>query len=572
MTKLACKLTGAEEHELGRTLWLFFYFFVVITSYYVVKPVRTSLFLERLGAESLPYAYMGTALFVGGAVWAYSRLVDRLGRSGVVGFTWVACGLGLVAFWYAFRSPSLAASALFYFFVAIYSVLGVTQFWSFAADTVDSQQAKRTYGFIGSGGILGGLAGGSLTGWLAPRIGTEQLLLVSAAICFACAGLGVFLCRLYPSRDGAASVGEAAPAPEEASQGGMQLVLGSRYLLLIAGIVMCVQLVGTLVDFEFTTVVDSAFPEKDARTAFLGAFFAAMNFLGFVIQFFLTSPIQQTFGVGPALLLLPVLSVATSLGFFLFPVLGMAVALKLIDNSLGYSLSQATRELLYQPTSREVKFKAKAFIDMFVYRLGRCAAGILILAWGRPELARVQELSLLVAGIALAWVAVVAATRKEYVRQIRLALGAAPDPAVGPATLSRAERAELRTDMGFELTRYARALERVQARNGAGWRGTWGEQADRSRRRIYDLCARLFGASDFELAARFQDDERLRPLAQELLDNVTDATTGKQLLKALERHRTAAERAELSRLVLRRMGPLERRSAPRVSWSVQFAR
>ena len=93
-----------------------------------------------------------------------------------------------------------------------------------------------------------------------------------------------------------------------------------------------------------------------------------------IVQLLLTSFVMKRFGVGIALLFLPVAALAGSAAFLAAPVLLVGSALNTADNGFSYSINQSAKEALYVPTSREEKYKAKAFIDMFVQRFAKALA------------------------------------------------------------------------------------------------------------------------------------------------------------------------------------------------------
>lgn len=573
-------LTGAREGELGLVLKLFLYNLLLITSYLIVKPVRNSLFLDHLGAENLPWAYIGTAVFVGAAVWAYFRLVDRFERTTVVVTTWCALAAGLVSFWFLLGLDPLVGSALFYFFSAVYSVTGVTQFWTFCAEVLDSRQAKRVYGFVGAGGILGGLVGGVLTRSLVHVIGTEQLLFVSAAFCLVCAALGGSLCATTPTLcdrlDASAPAPEAkAPAEDEPAVGwaeGLRALAADRYMLMVGAVILSMQLVTTLVDYGFSHVVADAFASKDAKTAFFGTFFICLNTSSLAFQLLFTSRIQGSLGVSAALSFLPGVTLATSLSFFLWPVFLAGCVMKLTCGALDYSIDRASRELLWLPVAPATKRKAKAFVDMFLFRLFRCLAGVLILLFTASGLG-VHLLGLAIAGVCLAWISIAFGGRPEYVRQVRARLAEALGQPLHEVSAAAAVDPSDPTlgELRWELERLLSALAEVGAHDG-DWEGVAHHRLRHSRGRILDLFARLYGAEDIALARQALDDPARRPLAIELLDGVADARYGRVLVRVLDPERELADRLAQGRALARRLGRPVPRPRARLVWPASMAR
>ncbi|MCH7887556.1 MAG: MFS transporter, partial [Candidatus Marinimicrobia bacterium] len=166
------KVIDIRDDEIATSMLMFFYFFAIIASYYILKPVRNSLFLEQLGAINLPWVYIGTASIIGFIVLLYSNLSRHIDTRYLVSGTIIFFILNLIFFRELFKLNLDWFSALFYIWVSVYSVLLISQFWMTANIIYSASQAKRLFGFIGSGGILGGIIGGGLTTSIATSIGT----------------------------------------------------------------------------------------------------------------------------------------------------------------------------------------------------------------------------------------------------------------------------------------------------------------------------------------------------------------------------------------------------------------
>ncbi len=154
---------------------------------------------------------------------------------------------------------------------------------------------------------------------------------------------------------------------------GARLVFRSTYLLSIVAIVGLYEMVSTIMDFQFSATV-SHYLDGPEIGAHFASVFAFTNWIALFVQLFLTSFVMTRFGVGVALLFLPVAALLGSAGFFVAPVLLLGSALNTCDNGFSYSINQSAKEVLYVPTSREEKYKAKAFIDMFVQRFAKAVA------------------------------------------------------------------------------------------------------------------------------------------------------------------------------------------------------
>jgi len=383
-----------ERSELPFALLMFGYFFLVITSFWILKPIKKSLFIEHynqsgfdlLGwqmlasqAELLAKVLNMVVAFV--AVVVFSWLANRYRRQQLT-FIFTAFFLAsYVAYTLVVEEPGHFTVWSFYLFGDLFSTLMVATFFAFLNDSVTPDAAKRLYGVVGLGGVTGGAVGSlfvarfigsiDLVGWLWIAFGVGLAILLVA---FA-AG------RMVAQAERAAS--PPAPQPAAANPGpdvggnpafeGAKLVFRSRYLLAIVAIVGIYEIVSTILDFQFTSTIAHYLkgPEIGAQFATV---FAITNVVALLVQLFLTSLVMTRLGVGIALLVLPIAILGGSAGFMILPILWMGSLLNTADNGFSYSINQSAKESLYVPTTKEEKYKAKAFIDMFVQRFAKALA------------------------------------------------------------------------------------------------------------------------------------------------------------------------------------------------------
>ena len=156
----ACERKYALLQKLGtRATFLFVNFFLIIMALYQLKPASRSLFIESLGAESLPYVWIITAVVMIVFISYYHRLVERHRRSHVVLGTCLVFGALLIAFRVLFDMPGPVVAICFYVFVDILGVVLVEQFWSLTNSIYTTREGKSWYGFVGTGGLVGGVGG-----------------------------------------------------------------------------------------------------------------------------------------------------------------------------------------------------------------------------------------------------------------------------------------------------------------------------------------------------------------------------------------------------------------------------
>ncbi|MBI4248908.1 MAG: hypothetical protein HY611_05345 [Elusimicrobia bacterium] len=362
----------------------FTFFLLIIFAYYIAKPIRNSLFLESMGPAQLPIVYIISSLVSLVSAAGFERLLSKSIPPKIVSLSLAFFSVVMVMFWAALSKWTGQAAFLafgLYVFISFFAVAAVTLFWATRNDSFTEEEGKRAYGYIGIGGILGGLLGGKTTQLLAPILGTENLLLLSAGI----------LCLTFPLPflTAAAFYGPEHAQAEQFRPStsilsfpqGLRLIIQNRYVLSIAGIVFFTTFAGTLFDFQYQTIINGAGLAKDLRTALFAQVFYYVNLAGIVVHLLLTKRLLRRFGPIGGLLPLPFIALAASFYLPYRANLGSAIVLWTIMGGIGYSLNQVARESLYIPTGIHIKYGAKAYIDTFVFRAGDAGASTLLLAY-----------------------------------------------------------------------------------------------------------------------------------------------------------------------------------------------
>jgi len=383
-----------EERPLA--LLMSAYFFLVITSFWILKPLKKTLFIAyydldgfALGSFLLTAAQaellakvlnMGVAA---AAVVVFSALARGLRRERL---TYAFCAffvLAYAAYALAITDPSAAAVWSFYLFGDLFSTLMVATFFAFLNDSVDAEEAKRIYGLVGLGGVLGGVFGTTTLTTFIDALSIPAWLGVNGAIAVAIAGLAAAAGRLVRRQEAAAGRGTppggatTEPAREEAGHpaiAGARLVSRSSYLLAIVAIVGLYEVVSTILDYQFSATVAHYLDGRDAIGRHFSRVYSITNAVSFGVQLLLTSFVMRRFGLTTALLVLPFAVLGASGAFLAVPALWVGSMLNTADGGFAYSIHQSAKEALYVPTTRDEKYYAKAFIDMLVQRSAKALA------------------------------------------------------------------------------------------------------------------------------------------------------------------------------------------------------
>jgi AAA family ATP:ADP antiporter len=420
MSAVLQRALGLDRRELTRALPLFGYLFLATAGAVASKSARDALFLDEFGATALPYVDISIAVLVGVAAGIYIRLGHRtslrnLQMGSLLFFAVSAFGLWT---WSVTEGESRAHFVIIYIWVGVLAVLVPSQVWMLANYVMTTREAKRAFGLIGSGAILGWIVGGYLTRTIVGRFGTESMLVWVTAVLIVCTGLVFVIWRDRPDyvdRDHAATTAR--------DTGGLlrsaDVVRGSPYLRAIAFLVLLSALATTVAGWQFKAIAKAAIPDTDELAVFFGTFNMVAGLVSLVVQLLLTGRVLKGAGVGTALFIVPIALLGGSIGVLAFGTLLAASILKAGDQVLRYSIDKATVELLYLPVSAAQTFRVKSFIDTVVYRIGDAAGGALVLlfatvlGWSPVTVSWVSVVT--IAG----WMVAAAVARRRYVDNLR---------------------------------------------------------------------------------------------------------------------------------------------------------
>lgn len=431
--------------------------FLLLAAYYSIRPVREALILSAGSAEIKSYLAAGQALLLLGFVPAYGSLADRLPRRRLLNTVtafFVACLVGF----FGLIQAGVPVAVVFFLWVGIFNLMIVAQFWSFANDLYTKEQGERLFPIVAVGASLGAVGGAWIAGRLIPLLGVSQPLLVAAGLLV----LAVLISNMVDARERKrhethlppalttaeipAATGEyqvqtvedtgkltvSLPGTGPANRPGtFRLVFGDRYLLLMALLVLLVNWVNTTGEYILSrTVAGTAEAAVRAGTAggltvpeYIGGFYSDFLFFvsvgALVIQLFVVSRLIKYAGVRVAVLVLPLLALAGYTILAFVPVLALIRAVKIAENATDYSVQNTVRNVLFLPTSRDQKYKAKQAIDSFFWRAGDVLSATLVFVG-------VSQIGLTTSGfarvnlaLASAWLLVAILVGREYVRKSR---------------------------------------------------------------------------------------------------------------------------------------------------------
>mgnify|MGYP002620155846 CR=1 FL=1 len=358
------------------------YFFCLLFGYFMLRPLRDAMGLDG-GVDSLRILFLVTLGVMVVANIIFGTVASRLSRRLFVPLVYwfaIAClGVFLAIFIVRGEHPHPMVGKVFYVWLSVFNLFAVTVFWGFMADIFSQGQGKRLFGFIGVGGTAGAICGSAFTGVLAKHIGVVGLFASAIVLIALAAIIATILGSIIERQNNAQMIdGILPPGAQERSSlpiggpgwSGIRDVLRSPYLLGIGAYVCFFTILSTLLYFERARIIEAFTEDRNARAALMAWIEFAGQTATILIQIFLTGRMLRRFGVGSLLAIVPVVTFIGFLGLLAAPALLLLGVFEAARRAANHALSKPARETLFTVLPREDKYKAKSFIDTFVYRAG----------------------------------------------------------------------------------------------------------------------------------------------------------------------------------------------------------
>ncbi len=391
------RFSNVRREEVAPVLVAGVFFFCVLTALMVLRPAREALGMQR-GMDAIRWLFVGTVVVTLLVNPVFGWLVSRFGRFAFTAATYLFFALGLLGFHallvLAPASVGVHTGQVFYVWFSVFNLFATMLFWALMADRFTLAQSRRLFGVIAVGGTLGAIFGPWLASVLARPLGTPSLLLVAAAFLVLALGAAAWLMRLPADPAGGPGAAErAAQAPIGGSAWeGLRAVARSPYLLAICAYVLILAVMATFLYFTRLQMVAALGTDLDQRTAAFARIDLVTQVATLVLQAVVTGHLMKRLGASVALALLPLTAVLGFVGLAIAGSLAALIAFEAAFRAVQRGIMRPARETLFTTVSRADRYKAKAFIDTFVYRagdvagaqteglLGRLGAGLAALA------------------------------------------------------------------------------------------------------------------------------------------------------------------------------------------------
>jgi AAA family ATP:ADP antiporter len=417
------EVLGLERHEYVAVAWSFAYFFCVLSSYYILRPVREAMAVGS-GADTIPYLFIGTFVAMLVATPIFGWVASRFPRRVFLPWVYLFFISNILIFWVVFsRAVSANETHIwlgrgFFVWLSVFNLFVVSVFWSFMADIYTREQGRRLFGVITAGGSIGALLGGAATSALVVPIGFQNLMPISAALLLLAVAC-ISKLRKWVHEEHEAEIDETVESDEPLGGNplaGITHLFTSKYFAGIAISSVIASLLGTALYMFAAQLVEQSIPSANEQTRFFSNLNVATNALSLIGQMFVVKHVVARYGIGVSLSLLPIVSVVGFALLALDPVLAVVAILTVARRALGFGFSKPTTDMLYSVVTPEEKYKTKNFIDTAVYR-----GGDVVGTWAIKLLSAlgITGISLLLLPFAVIWAVVSLWLGRDYRRQAR---------------------------------------------------------------------------------------------------------------------------------------------------------
>jgi AAA family ATP:ADP antiporter len=420
------RIVGIEPHEIKATFTAFSYFFVLMTSYFILRPLRDTMGTVY-GIAHLQELFTGTFLLSLIVAPLFAGLASRIRLATFLPWVYGFIAITLIVFYFLFRGAvhDRWIAAAFYVWVSTFNLLTISVFWSLMADIFSSDQAKRLFGFIAAGGTIGTIAAPAFTLLFVDALGTNRMLLISAAG-FVITALLVRVMEAQKRRLVAVSESVHRTSLDHRLGGnpfdGFVLLFRSRYLLMIALFLLLMTWISTVIYFQLGDLISKDFVSRAARTRAYASIDLATNSIAVLIQLFGTGRFIKRFGVTTGLLLNPIIMVVAFVAVAFSPALMVLASIQVVRRFAEYAIAKPSRDMLFTAVDQQAKYKAKNVIDTVVYRFGDLTSSWLsaaVLPYG------VAGLAIFGIAISAAWFPIAYLLGRQYERAQASSLDAA---------------------------------------------------------------------------------------------------------------------------------------------------
>lgn len=414
LRRLAKPLFSLDDREFRIVILSASYFFLLLCAYYILRPIRETMGISR-SAEDLPYLFLGTMTVLLLLAPAIGALVSKYQRNQFIPMAYRFVASNLLIFFVLLKTVSTEnlfyVGVAFYVWLSVVNMLMISLFWGFMSDGISMTRSKRLFPMIAVGGTAGAILGSTIAQQFIDILGQSYLLLVSVVVLELAVRFVKWIdiefkqYNCQPTKnDVHKEVKLASASQSKFSQwvSGIKFTLSSPYIMAIAGYIFFYGLTSTFLYFQQGHLVAEATSDSSERTQVFANIDMWANSLTLLMQLFISVQLLKRVGIGFILAGLPLLTLAGFIALSISPTLTVIVIFQAVRRSLNYGLFKPAREILFTVIPSEQKYKAKTFVDSFVYRGGDAIGALSQKVLTVFQLA-IGSIALIVVPIAAVW-------------------------------------------------------------------------------------------------------------------------------------------------------------------------
>ena len=362
-------LSKIKEREIKAVIFSFLFVVVLMTAYYILRPVRDAMASDWTDAE-VSLLWTLNFFISAGIVALYGAAVSKFRFRLLVPTMYGIFALSFVIFYFlgSISEDRILIDKAFYVWVSVFSLFHISIFWSFMSELFTKQQSGRLFGIIAAGASIGGLIGPSITAFFSVSLGIDNLMLIGSMMLLIPIPVIFYLQSLKTTdlNNGTADLNQSNQVIGGNPIAGFKMLFSNPYLISIALFIFLYTGISSFIYFELKNLLSDL--SRSERSVIWAQMDLAVNVLSISMGLFVTGRIVSGFGMPVTIALVPVMVCIGLLVLAISPLLGVVMILQIIRRAGNYGVTRPAREMLFTLVDRETRFKAKPVIDIVAYR------------------------------------------------------------------------------------------------------------------------------------------------------------------------------------------------------------
>ena len=366
-----------KEKEVKAVIFSFLFVVVLMSAYYILRPVRDAMASDWSDAE---VSWLWTLnFFISTAIVAlYGSMVSKFRFRLLVPTLYGIFAISFIIFYAlgsVFEDRTLIDKS-FYVWVSVFSLFHISVFWTFMSELFSKEQSGRLFGIIAVGASVGGLIGPSITAFFSVSLGADNLMLIASMMLLIPIPI-IFYLQSLKSKE---LNNEVLDIPDSNQSiggnplAGFKMFFSNPYLLSIGLFIFLYTGISSFVYFELKNLLSDF--SRSERSVIWAQMDLAVNILAISTGLFATGRIVTKFGMPATIAMVPIMICIGLLVLAISPLLGVVMVLQIIRRAGNYAVTRPAREMLFTLVNQETRFKAKPVIDIVAYR-----GGDMLTAW-----------------------------------------------------------------------------------------------------------------------------------------------------------------------------------------------